>query len=160
MPTARSQRTLCPVSRATLIFGDRWSMLVVRELSFGPGRFQDIQAHTGATPQMLASRLKALANDGIVESRIYSRRPIRREYKLTAKGRDLLPVLFALRNWGEQWCKRQSEALALVTTHRRCGGDVGLDGVCASCKRNVAFSDLVVRPSPEYAEERRRAAQL
>jgi len=140
------------------MFGDRWSMLVVRELSFGTSRFQDIQAQTGATPQMLASRLKALAADGIVESRVYSRRPMRREYKLTAKGRDLLPVLFALRNWGEQWCKRANEALALVTTHRRCGGEVGLDGVCVSCKQTVAFKNLVVRPSPEYAEERRRAA--
>src|SRR4051795_11829896 len=79
-------RTLCPVARAELIVGDRWTVLVLRELFAGNHRFEEIQAMTDATPQMVAARLKHLEADGLVERRPYSERPPRHGYHLTDKG--------------------------------------------------------------------------
>src|SRR5580693_8871517 len=97
--------TLCPVARAEDVGGDRWTVLVLRELFIGTRRFAEIQAQTEATPPMLAGRLKKLEADGLVERRPYQQRPLRYEYYLTEKGRAFHPVIMALRAWGEYWCK-------------------------------------------------------
>src|SRR5579871_6757171 len=94
-----SDDTLCPIAHSTGLVGDRWSILIVRELLFGQNRFQDLQAQTGATSQMLAARLKRLERDGVISRQAYSQRPLRHEYRLTPKGRDLMPVILALRAW-------------------------------------------------------------
>nr|WP_082964599.1 helix-turn-helix domain-containing protein [Mycobacterium sp. E796] len=148
--------TLCPVERSTAIVGDRWTMLIVRELFAGCSRFDEMQAQTGATAQMLSARLKRLEADGMVERRIYSRRPTRYEYVLTPMGRDFFPVILAYRAWAETWCKSEGEPLAIRTTHRTCRSEVGLDGVCPTCGERVPISDLDAEPGPEYAAERRR----
>jgi DNA-binding HxlR family transcriptional regulator len=148
--------TLCPISRSTLMVGDRWTILLVRELSFGNVRFDQLLAQTGATPQMLVSRLKRLEADGLITRKAYQERPVRYEYRLAPKGRAFVPVLLALRTWGEQWCKAPGEPLAVLTFHKGCGGEVGLDGVCAACGRLVANTELLAAPTPEYAEERRK----
>jgi DNA-binding HxlR family transcriptional regulator len=80
--------TVCPVSRSLDVVGDRWSMLVLRELYMGAARFEEIQIQTEATPQMLATRLKSLEADGMIERQPYSEKPLRYEYRLTEKGRD------------------------------------------------------------------------
>jgi DNA-binding HxlR family transcriptional regulator len=153
--------TLCPVSRSTALIGDRWSLLVIRELFMGVSRFVDLQAQTGATPQMLTARLKRLEADGLVQKRPSATEPRRHEYALTEKGAGLLPVLLALRSWGERWCKSAEEGVALRTTHRTCGAEVGVDGVCHTCARPVAWSELAAAPTAHYIEERRsRAAQF
>src|SRR6202012_2128271 len=100
--------TLCPIAHSTGLVGDRWSILIVRELLLGQTRFQDLQAQTGATSQMLAARLKRLEADGLVSRQAYSQRPPRYEYRLTPKGVQLMPVILALRTWGERWCKPDS----------------------------------------------------
>lgn len=148
--------TECPIARSMAIVGDRWTMLVIRELFSGSHRFDEIQAQTGATSQMLSTRLKRLEADGLVERRAYSRRPLRHEYRLTPMGRDFYPVIFALRAWGETWCKGPDEAVAIRMTHRKCGSEIGLDGVCPSCHEIVPRSDMDTAPSPKYAEERER----
>src|SRR5262249_41908662 len=119
-------QTLCPVARAETIVGDRWTVLVLRELFMRSHRFEEIQAQTGATPQMIAARLKKLEADGLVERRRYNQRPPRYEYHLTAKGEAFYPVLLALRAWGEQWCKSPGEGRAVHYTHRPCGKPAGL----------------------------------
>lgn len=151
--------TLCPVARSTSLIGDRWSLLVLRELFMGVSRFGDLQAQTGATPQMLAARLKSLEADGLLQKRPYSTQPLRHEYGLTPKGIELLPVLLALRSWGEKWCKTPDQDLALRTRHRVCGAEVGLDGICPQCARPVAWPELTAAPTPGYVEERRRRAR-
>ncbi|BBX40960.1 winged helix-turn-helix transcriptional regulator [Mycobacterium simiae] len=151
--------TLCPVARSTAIVGDRWTMLIVRELFAGCSRFDEMHAQTGATAQMLSARLKRLEADGMVERRIYSRRPTRYEYVLTPMGRDFFPVMLAYRAWAETWCKSEDEPLAIRTTHRTCGTEVGLDGVCPTCDERVPISDLDAEPTPEYAAERQQRSQ-
>jgi DNA-binding HxlR family transcriptional regulator len=148
--------TLCPVARSQDIVGDRWSVLVMRELFMGNGRFDELQAQTGATPQMLASRLKKLEASGLIERRPYSQRPLRHEYALTAMGADFYPVILALRAWGEKWCKSEGEDVAVQYTHIPCGMDPGLGTVCRHCGIELKRSELIAKPSVRYEEERKR----
>jgi DNA-binding HxlR family transcriptional regulator len=150
------EETLCPVARSTAIVGDRWTLLIVRELFAGCTRFDEIQAQTGSTAQMLSTRLKRLEADGMVERRAYSSRPARYEYVLTPMGLDFFPVILAFRAWAETWCKGEDEPLAIRTTHPVCGTEIGLGGLCPTCGETVAPSDMDARPGPEYAAERRQ----
>jgi DNA-binding HxlR family transcriptional regulator len=85
------------------LVGERWSLLVVRELGFGVRRFNDIQRNTGAPREMLTARLRKLEEAGIVSRTAYSEHPPRYDYELTEAGRALAPVLRSLRRWGEQF---------------------------------------------------------
>ncbi|MDE4605037.1 winged helix-turn-helix transcriptional regulator [Sinorhizobium meliloti] len=147
-------QTLCPVARAETVVGDRWTVLVLRELTMNSRRFEEIQAQTGATPQMIAARLKKLEADGLVERHIYSQRPLRHEYRLTEKGDAFYPVLLALRAWGETWCKSPEEGRAISYTHRVCGKSAGLGPVCESCGKPVRREDLIAEQNPSYRAER------
>ena len=92
----------CPVARTLDIIGERWTILVLRDLFLeGPRKFHDFASSlSGISPNMLSDRLKRLEDAGIVERRFYSEHPPRAEYALTTKGRELGPVLKALRDWG------------------------------------------------------------
>lgn len=92
----------CSIADALDLVGERWSLLVLRELSFGVHRFKDIQVNTGAPRETLALRLRKLEEAGVIERRRYCDRPPRDEYVLTEAGRELTPVLAALRQWGER----------------------------------------------------------
>lgn len=148
------ESTVCPVSRSLDIVGDRWTMLCLRELFMGATRFEEIQIQTEATPQMLTSRLKALEANGMVARHLYSEKPRRYEYRLTEKGREVYPVVQALRAWGEKWCKAPDEGVAVLYSHQKCGHDVGLDNVCTHCGVRVERKDLDARLSEKFAKER------
>lgn len=95
----------CPVSRALVIVGPRWTALILRDLLLhGTRRFQDFQKGlAGIAPTVLSERLKQLEAEGVVERRFYSENPPRAEYALTEKGRDLGPIIAAMREWGEKY---------------------------------------------------------
>lgn len=97
---------ICPIADSLEIVGDKWSLLVLRELSLGVHRFNDIQRHTGAPRDRIADRLRSLEHFGIIERRRYSEHPPRYEYRLTEAGRDLRPVLNSLRRWGQTYLPR------------------------------------------------------
>lgn len=95
----------CPVARALDVVGEKWSLLILRELfRHGPRRFQDFEhGLAGVAPNTLSTRLKTLEAQGVITTRLYARHPPRYVYLLTDKGRALGPVLKALRAWGEQY---------------------------------------------------------
>jgi DNA-binding HxlR family transcriptional regulator len=93
---------VCGVADALQLIGDRWSLLVIRELEFGVHRFNDIQRLTGAPREALTARLRKLESVGVLQRRLYSSAPPRYEYQLTAAGRELRPALAELRAWGER----------------------------------------------------------
>jgi DNA-binding HxlR family transcriptional regulator len=95
----------CPVARALDVIGDRWAILILRDLFLHPARrFQDFgQGLPGLTPSVLSARLKALEAHGVIGSRLYEEHPPRLEYFVTAKGRELGPILLALKKWGEKY---------------------------------------------------------
>jgi len=95
----------CPIGVTMNIIGDRWTIMILRDLiRIGPQRFQDfLDTFPALPPNTLSSRLKALENDGIVERFFYEERPPRAEYRLTAKGEDLKPIMLAIRKWGSKY---------------------------------------------------------
>ena len=98
---AHQQR--CPIARSLDIVGDRWTLLVIRDLARGHSRFASLQHELrGIAPNMLSERLKLLEGEGLITSALYSQHPPRAEYSLTEKGRALVPVLDALAAWGTE----------------------------------------------------------
>ncbi len=92
---------VCSIADALDLVGERYSLLILRELGFGVTRFNDIRHNTGAPRETLATRLRALEDAGLVERRRYSEHPPRDEYVMTDAGKALGPSLLALRKWGE-----------------------------------------------------------
>jgi DNA-binding HxlR family transcriptional regulator len=93
----------CPIADAVELIGDRWSLLVIREIGFGVRRFTEIQRNTGAPREMLTARLRKLEDSGVITRQQYRERPPRYDYTLTEAGQALLPVLGSLRQWGEKY---------------------------------------------------------
>jgi DNA-binding HxlR family transcriptional regulator len=94
----------CPVARTLSVIGSNWTCLILRDLLLhGERRFQDLQdSLDGIAPTTLSERLRTLEQHGVVERRFYSMSPPRAEYVLTAKGRDLGPIVAAMRAWGRK----------------------------------------------------------
>ncbi|WP_395674758.1 winged helix-turn-helix transcriptional regulator [Inquilinus sp.] len=90
----------CPIARSLDALGEWWSLLILRDAFLGLTRFDEFQQSLGIAPNMLTRRLKRLVEAGLLERHVYSQRPLRREYRLTAAGRDVFPVLAALGAWG------------------------------------------------------------
>jgi DNA-binding HxlR family transcriptional regulator len=101
---ARKYDLECPIAITLDIIGDRWAILILRDLFLHDARrFQDFEETLpGLTPSVLSARLKSLEGDGIIATRIYEVRPPRLEYFLTPKGRTLGPILRAMKSWGEK----------------------------------------------------------
>lgn len=97
----------CPIARSLDVIGERWTILILRELvRFGPRKFHEFESGLpGISPNTLSARLKRLEEAGIVERRFYEQHPPRAEYVLTARGKDLGPVLRALFEWGQRHTK-------------------------------------------------------
>ena len=93
----------CSIADALEVIGDRYTMLILREIGLGFGRFSDIRRHVGAPRETLTVRLRKLEDAGVIERRRYSEHPPRDEYVMTEAGRALGPVLKQLRAWGEQY---------------------------------------------------------
>jgi DNA-binding HxlR family transcriptional regulator len=104
LKTSMTYDSHCPVARTLEIIGERWTILILRDLVIdGPRKFQDLlRSLSGISPNTLSARLKTLEESGIVARRFYEDHPPRAEYGLTDKGRDLRPVLRTLREWGHK----------------------------------------------------------
>ncbi len=101
MARTRPYGQACPIARTLDVIGDRWTMLIIRDLFLGPHRFNDLQhSSPGLPPKVLSARLKRLEDHGLVERRLYSEHPLRAEYCLTEKGRSTFPILKAIVEWG------------------------------------------------------------
>lgn len=100
VPLAELPGRACPVAASVGLVGERWSLLIIRELALGNRRFAGIVAGTGAPRDRVAARLKALEEAGVIRRRAYQNAPQRFDYTLTEAGWDLLPVLNALLAWG------------------------------------------------------------
>jgi DNA-binding HxlR family transcriptional regulator len=100
-PLAELPGRPCPIAAALELVGERWSLLVVREIALGATHFSDIVRGTGAPRDRIAARLKALESAGVVVRSPYQSAPQRYEYRLTESGEALIPVLDALLTWGK-----------------------------------------------------------
>lgn len=133
----------CSVADALDVVGDRWSLLVLRELGMGVRRFGGIQANTGAPRDILTARLRKLEAAGVIERKAYSERPPRSEYALADSGRALAPVLMALQEWGDTFLNAGREPRLL---QHDCGERFHAAVACAACGALVAEDALVEVP--------------
>ncbi|GAB3600575.1 helix-turn-helix domain-containing protein [Angustibacter peucedani] len=127
----------CSAAAALDVVGDRWALLVVRELMFGNHRFTDLVRNTGAPRDRLAARLKDLVEAGVVEKRQYQQAPPRSEYHLTRAGRDLAPVLQALLAWGDRWAVDEPPMQLRHHDH-----ELHMHQVCDVCGERVRRADV------------------
>jgi DNA-binding HxlR family transcriptional regulator len=132
---------VCSVADALDVVGDRYSLLVVREIGYGYRRFNELAGFTGAPRDVLSARLRRLEAIGIIERRRYSERPERFEYHLTAAGEQLRPIVLALKEWGDQQCEPGGEP---VVFHHSCGAEFHPLTVCRACGEPVRPGELVV----------------
>lgn len=134
-----TRRTVrCPVAATLDVVGDRWSLLIVRDLLRGRNRYSQLRRSVeGITSSMLSDRLKTLEDQGMVERQFYSDRPPRAEYVLTAKGHALGVVVGALSAWGEQYTDHD-----LVLVDNECGHGVSVVYHCATCGREAPRSRI------------------
>jgi DNA-binding HxlR family transcriptional regulator len=102
MDTEEEKLCACPIDRGLTQVGDRWSMLVLRDIDRGMTRFDQLSTNLAIAPNILSRRLAALTGAGLLEKRQYSERPPRFEYVLTDAGRDFLPILTAIGAWGRK----------------------------------------------------------
>lgn len=136
----------CSVAQCLEVVGEWWSMLIVRDAFLGVTRFDDFQRRLGVSRNILHERLTTLVGAGVLTRVPYSDHPPRNDYRLTDKGRDLWPVLTAMRQWGDRHAAPEGPPLQVV--HKSCGAVSEAVMVCASCGEPVGPRDVVALPGP------------
>jgi DNA-binding HxlR family transcriptional regulator len=131
----REYDQVCSLARSLEILGERWTLLVIRDVFNGLRRFDQIQSDLGVARNVLTTRLGRLVEEGILEKRAYRERPVRHEYFLTEKGLDLWPVMIAMMHWGDRYTT--AEGPPIVVRHKSCGGPVDGRGICEACEARV-----------------------
>jgi DNA-binding HxlR family transcriptional regulator len=142
----------CPLARSLELVGERWTLLIVRDLFFGVHRFGELVAHLDIPRAVLSARLASLVEAGLVERRPY--RAGRDEFHLTARGRELWPVLHGLMEWGD----RQSPAPGgrrRLFLHANCGTELTATGGCPACGVLPEPQDVEMRVGPGRDPARR-----
>jgi DNA-binding HxlR family transcriptional regulator len=136
---------VCSIARSLELIGERWTLLIVRDIFRGARRFDDLQKGLGIARNVLANRLDRLVEEGILERRRYQEHPPRHEYFLTEKGIDLWPVLVSLIKWGDKYEPQQFDGLPpVIIRHKECGGEIDDHFTCVGCGERVWARDAYV----------------
>ena len=138
----------CSVAGALEMIGDRWTLLLLRDLGLGLSRYDEFQSSTQIPNTTLSMRLKELERNGIVERTRYRERPPRDAYRLTEKGRDLWKVIAALREWGDRWDASGYGAPTIEVVDRDTDRQLRLALVDPQTGQAVARERIKYRPGP------------
>lgn len=104
MSDSEHNEAACPIHKAMMVIGKRWTALIIRDLVTGTKRFCQLEGSLqGISPKMLSQRLHELEEQGLVERAVYAEVPVRVEYSLTDKGLDLKNVIESMAAWGARW---------------------------------------------------------
>lgn len=141
----------CSVARTLDVVGDKWTLLVIRDAFYGVRRFEHFTRDLGIARNVLTDRLGRLVDAGILERQLYQDRPPRYEYRLTRKGRDLLPVLVTLMRWGDTWTPDDEPPVDLI--HRDCGNATHAVVSCAHCGEDLTPFNIRIEPLPPAIRE-------
>jgi DNA-binding HxlR family transcriptional regulator len=134
----------CPIARTLDVVGEWWTLLLIRDALLGARKFEEFRS-SGIADNILTARLKKLTAAGIFERHRYQTRPERYEYLLTDRGRELAPVIFALRSWGRRWTTGPDSS---DVRHERCGGAIKLVPHCTTCDREIPKHEITIAPLP------------
>lgn len=139
----------CTVQRTLDLVGEKWTLLVLRDAFNGVRRFDDFHRHVGLSEAVLAGRLRKLVEAGILASVPYQEQGsrTRHEYRLTSKGKDLWPVLVALRQWGEAHVANP-EGPVLDLRHSTCGAPVNVVVECSGEHVGLTPAEVTAKPGP------------
>jgi len=122
------------------IIGERWTLLIIRDLLAAPRKFQDLSDSLGAAPGLLSRRLKLLETRGVIARRMYTEHPPRAEYVLTEAGTELRTVVRALTIWGSKHLPGKR-----VLVHNRCDQPIEMAYRCPQCDETLALADITYR---------------
>jgi DNA-binding HxlR family transcriptional regulator len=136
----------CSVAQCLEVVGEWWTMLIVRDIFLGVTRFDDLCSRLGISRNVLTERLEHLVDHGVIERQAYQDHPVRYDYRLTAKGRDLWPVLDAMREWGDRYAAPDGPRLELV--HRGCGEHTHAVPTCSACGEPLDSTNVKAVPGP------------
>jgi DNA-binding HxlR family transcriptional regulator len=137
----------CSIARTVEVIGEWWTPLVLRDISIGITRFDAIQRNLGVSRKVLAERLNALVDHGVIERRPYQENPTRYDYVLTEKGIDLAMVLLAMQAWGDRWVFSEDSA-PVVVRHDACGALARPVAACSSCGEAMLPTEITPLPGP------------
>ena len=134
----------CTLGRPAALLGERWTLLLLRQIFLGTRRFEDFQSSMEISRSVLTDRLNVLLQEGVLKRVPYhDEGRTRHEYRLTEKGKDLYPVLMALRTWGEKWMAPE-EGESFHLEHHDCGGGVRATVECTECGAELTARDVRV----------------
>lgn len=139
----------CTIGRTMEILGERWTLVVLREVFSGIRRFDDMRERTNIPRQVLTNRLHRLVTAGVLRRSPYQEpgARVREEYRLTTKGLDLYPILLAVRAWGDRYLA-DPEGPPMETLHKDCGAQVNVVLRCDEGHDVPSARDAVPRPGP------------
>lgn len=137
---------VCSIAQCLEAVGEWWSILIVRDAFFGVSRFDEFQQRLGIGRNILTQRLGSLVDHGILARIPYQERPVRYDYRLTDKGRDLWLVLTAMRQWGDRWAAPGGPPVHL--RHETCGRVATIRPVCSECGQPVSLRAVRLVPGP------------
>jgi DNA-binding HxlR family transcriptional regulator len=137
----------CPIARALDVFGDWWSLLIIRDASLGRRRFGEFQHSLGLAKNILSARLRALVERGILKMVPASDGSAYQDYVLTPKGRGIFPILVALRQWSEEFDEHPDE-IATMLVDREKGKPVKKLALYAQDGRLLSAADTALKPRP------------
>jgi DNA-binding HxlR family transcriptional regulator len=140
----------CSVAQCLEVVGEWWSLLIVRDVFLGVTRFDDFQERLGISRNILSQRLARLVEYGVLTKVPYSEHPPRVEYKLTPKGRDLWPVLTAMRQWGDAHAAPDGPPLQLI--HRDCQHVSEAVMICSACGEPIGATEVKAIAGPGAVE--------
>ncbi|HET7053936.1 MAG TPA: helix-turn-helix domain-containing protein [Solirubrobacterales bacterium] len=138
---------VCSIAKALEVVGERWSLLIVRDVMNGNRRFGELQRSLGVARNVLSARLQRLVEEDILERRAYQSSPARYEYFLTDKGLDLWPALIALLAWGDRHSP-EPDGPPMLVVHKECGGEISDRGICRRCGELLHARDARALPGP------------
>ena len=143
----------CSIARALEIVGERWTLLVVREAFFGTRRFGDFEAALGIAKNVLSDRLAKLVARGVLGRTSVVGRGNPGDYHLTAKGKDLFPIIIALMQWGDRWGDGEPP---LRVVARASGDEIAPMRVTSQEGAALALREVAILPGPGADEAMRR----
>lgn len=143
----------CSIARTLEIIGDRWTLMIIRSMFAFKGfhRFDEFRAELGISSNILSDRLDILIRHGIAERRRYHDRPPRYAYHLTTAGKDLLPVVIALLQWGDTHLMGE-QGPPVILTHSACGHDTTPYLTCSHCHEPIAPQAITGRNAPSRVD--------
>lgn len=146
---------VCSMARALAIFGDRWTLMIVRDAFRQVRRFSDFERSLGITKHRLSDRLNRLVEYGILKKVPYDESGNRFEYRLTRKGIELYPVLMSMAQWGDKW-EADQDGPPVTFTHTACGQVTQPKYVCDCCNQPICATEIEPSVGPGILEKIKR----